>query len=54
LEDGESFAVRFLQMLGIDLNNVVRGLSAAFAESRPADKVQNMQLGKEEAGEADP
>ncbi len=38
IEDGESFAVRFLQMLGVDPQRIVQGLSAAISETRPAEK----------------
>ena len=38
IEDGESFAVRFLQMLGVEPQRVVNELSAALSEGYAVDK----------------
>ncbi|MBQ1985417.1 MAG: ATP-dependent Clp protease ATP-binding subunit, partial [Clostridia bacterium] len=53
IEDGESFAVRFLQMLGTDSQRVVQELSAAFSESRPAEKQSGMPFKNEDGIEPD-
>ena len=53
IEDGESFAVRFLQMLGTDSQRVVQKLSAAFSESRPAEKQSGMPFKNEDGIEPD-
>ena len=53
IEDGESFAVRFLQMLGTDSQRVDQELSAAFSESRPAEKQSGMPFKNEDGIEQD-
>ena len=53
IEDGESFAVRFLQMLGTDSQRVDQELSAAFSESRPAEKQSGMPFKNEDGIEPD-
>ena len=50
LEDGESFAVRFLQMLGTDPQRILQGLTAMLSEKRPQEKLNpNLHLQDEDA-----
>lgn len=39
IEDGESFAVRFLQMLGVDPQSVANTLSSALSDGIPSIKL---------------
>ena len=53
IEDGESFAVRFLQMLGVDSQRIVQGLSAAISETRPAEKAAGKPYNGDDMHESD-
>lgn len=57
LEDGESFAVRFLQMLGTDPQRVAQELSNVLSEGRAVEKqagagFHNDEYGEKESGSA--
>ena len=51
IEDGESFAVRFLQMLGVEPQRVVNELSAALSEGYAVDKQSGAPYPGAEPGE---
>lgn len=51
IEDGESFAVRFLQMLGVEPQRVVNELSAALSEGYAVDKQSGVPYPGAEPGE---
>ena len=51
IEDGESFAVRFLQMLGVEPQRVVNELSAALSEGYAVDKQAGAPYPGAEPGE---
>ena len=51
IEDGESFAVRFLQMLGVEPQRVVNELSAALSEGYAIDKQSGAPYPGAEPGE---
>ena len=51
IEDGESFAVRFLQMLGVDPQSVANALSSALSDGYTVDKASGNAYPKDENGE---
>ena len=51
IEDGESFAVRFLQMLGVDPQSVANALSSALSDGYTVDKASGNVYPKDENGE---
>lgn len=51
IEDGESFAVRFLQMLGVDPQSVANTLSSALSDGYTVDKASGNAYPKDENGE---
>ena len=52
LEDGESYAMRFLQLLGVQPQRVVQALSVALSEGRAVEKPQSAGMPRE-SGESD-
>ena len=51
IEDGESFAMRFLQMLGVDPQSVANALSSALSDGYTVDKASGNAYPKDENGE---